>query len=165
MESEVRVLYVQQFESTKKIEQINIHHGIGMEEINQGQFFLLDTKMPRETGPLVNIFLEKCKDNYYYSRIETELNPLVDEAITAFLQHNRKSLFQRIHEIGHFQFKYFSEMIPDNFRTIWLDGLANDLYKLKLCGAGGGGFLLGITFNFEKTQKQLSNYKLIPIAI
>ncbi|MFK8009193.1 MAG: mevalonate kinase [Saprospiraceae bacterium] len=152
-------------ESTEKIEQINIHQGIGTDEINQGQFFLLDTKMQRETGFFVNTFLKKCKNEYYFARIQSELNPLVDEAITAFLNHERKFLFERIHEIGHFQFKYFLEMIPNDFRTIWLDGLADDLYKLKLCGAGGGGFLLGMTFDFKKTQEMLSSYNLIPINI
>jgi len=152
-------------ESAEKIEPINIHEKIGLNQINQGQFFLLDTKMQRKTSPFVNIFLEKCKDEYYFTRIQAELNPLVDEAITAFLNHDQKSLFEQIHEIGHFQFKYFSEMIPSDFRAIWLDGLANNLYKLKLCGAGGGGFLLGMTFDFKKTQGKLSHYNLIPINI
>ena len=152
-------------ESAEKIEQINIHQRTGMDEVNQGQFFLLDTKMPRETEPFVNIFLEKCKDDYYFARIQSELNPLVDEAITHFLNHEREALFERIHEIGHFQFKYFLEMIPIDFRTIWLDGLSNDIYKLKLCGAGGGGFLLGMTFDFKKANEKLSNYNLIPINI
>jgi hypothetical protein len=34
-----------------------------------------------------------------------------------------------------------------------------------LCGAGGGGFFLGMTFDFKKTQEQLSDYNLIPINI
>ena len=152
-------------ESTERIEQVNISEGTGLDKVNRGQFFLLDTKIPRETAQFVNTFLEKCKDEYYFARIQSELNPLVDEAITHFLNHERKSLFKRIHEIGHFQFKYFLEMIPNDYRTIWLDGLANDLYKLKLCGAGGGGFLLGMTFDFKKTQEQLSMYNLIPVNI
>jgi mevalonate kinase len=152
-------------ESTEKIEQISIQKGIGLDETNRGQFFFLDTKIPRKTGPLVNIFLEKCNDEYYFARIQAELNPLVDEAITHFLNHDGQVLFKIIHEISHFQFKYFLEMIPDKFRTIWLNGLANDLYKLKLCGAGGGGFLLGMTFDFKRTQERLSNYNLIPINI
>ena len=56
-------------------------------------------------------------------------------------------------------------MIPTDFRAIWLDGLANNLFKLKLCGAGGGGFLLGMTFDFKKTQETISTYNLIPINI
>lgn len=152
-------------ESTEKIEQVDIHERIDLDENNRGQFFLLDTKIPRETESFVNIFLEKCADDYYFARIQSELNPLVDEAITTFLNQNRTSLFEMIHEIGHFQFKYFLEMIPSDLRTIWLDGLANNLYKLKLCGAGGGGFFLGMTFDFKKTQEQLSDYNLIPINI
>ncbi len=152
-------------ESTEKIEQVNIQEAIELDHYNRGQFFLLDTKISRETGSFVNVFLEKCTDNYYFARIQSELNPLVNEAITTFLNQNRRSLFEMIHEIAHFQFKYFLEMIPNDFRPIWLDGLASDLYKLKLCGAGGGGFLLGMTFDFKKTQEKLSSYNLIPINI
>ncbi|MDB4539046.1 mevalonate kinase [bacterium] len=152
-------------ESWEKIEQINIQKKIDLSDNSQGQFFLLDTKIPRETGQFVNIFLEKCTDGNYFSHIQSELNPLVDEAIACFLNQDRKSLFQIIHEIGHFQLKYFHEMIPTDFRAIWLDGLANNLFKLKLCGAGGGGFLLGMTFDFKKTQETISTYNLIPINI
>ena len=152
-------------ESTEKIEQINIQERIDFDKNNQGQFFLLDTKIPRETGPFVNVFLGKCANDDYFARIQSELNPLVDDAISTFLNQDRKSLFEIIHEIGHFQFKYFLEMIPSDFRTIWLDGLSDDLYKLKLCGAGGGGFLLGMTFDFKKTQETISSYNLIPINI
>jgi len=152
-------------ESSERIEQVDFPKRINLDEHNRGQFFLLNTKMQRETNTFVNIFLEKCTNDYYFARIQSELNPLVDEAITAFLNQDGKSLFEMIHEIGHFQFKYFLEMIPSDFRTIWLDGLANNLYKLKLCGAGGGGFLLGMTFDFKKTQENLANYNLIPINI
>ena len=125
------------------------------------QFFLLDTKIPRKTAPFVNLFLEKCKDDYYFSRLQSELIPDVDEAIAAFLNQDGKLLFDKIHEIGYFQFKYFAEMIPSDFRTIWLDGLASDFYKLKLCGAGGGGFILGLTNDFEKTRTHLADYPLV----
>ncbi len=127
------------------------------------QFFLLDTQIPRQTEPFVNIFLEKCKDDYYYSRLQAELIPNVDDAIAAYTTQNSEILFEKIHRIGHFQFKYFSKMIPSQFRTIWLDGLASDLFKFKLCGAGGGGFLLGFTSDFKQTQKHLSDYQLIAI--
>ena len=32
--------------------------------------------------------------------------------------------------------------------------------KLKVCGAGGGGFILGICTDFEKTQQDLAIYDL-----
>jgi len=119
--------------------------------------FVFDTKIPRKTAPFVQIFLEKCKDKYYLDRCEAELIPLVEEGIQAFLEGNGTLLFENIHEIGYFQFRFFEEMIPNDFKTVWLNGLSSDLYKLKLCGAGGGGFLLGITKDFKRVQSVLGN--------
>ena len=122
--------------------------------------FILDTKIPRETAPLVNLFLEKCKDEYFYKRILTELIPYNDDAIHAILKGDWLLLFELVHEISYFQFKYFKPMIPNAFEGIWVDGLSSDLYKLKLCGAGGGGFILGFTKKFEQTRQHLSNWEL-----
>ena len=127
------------------------------------ELFLLDTKISRQTGPFVNLFLGKCKNDHYFSRLQSEYIPDVDEAISAFLTQNVNVLFEKIHAIGYYQFKYFLEMIPTDFRGVWLNGLASDSFKLKLCGAGGGGFLLGITFDFEKTKRELKDYHLIKI--
>ena len=125
--------------------------------------FLLNTQMPRQTAPLVNIFQERCKDDYYNQRCQSELMPLNNNAIHAFLNANWPLLLECIHEIGYFQYRYFDPMIPQAFRPIWLDGLSGDLYKLKLCGAGGGGFILGFTQNWDKTKAMLGDYKLTPI--
>ena len=115
----------------------------------QNQFFLIDTGISRKTAPLVQIFLEKSKNPNYRNRCDAELIPAVDGAIAAFLNQDRAGLFEQWHEISFFQYKYFQEMIPEAFRQVWLDGLAGSDYKLKLCGAGGGGFILGIG-NSEK---------------
>ena len=122
--------------------------------------FLLDTQMPRKTGPLVNIFLKKCENTIYLYQIQTLLNPLIRTGINNFLAGDWSFLFERFHLIGESQQQWFSEMIPDAFQDIWTEGIANDLYKLKLCGAGGGGFILGMTRDFEKTKNALSNWKL-----
>jgi len=110
----------------------------------KNKFFLIDTGISRKTAPLVNIFLEKSKDTYYRDRCDAELVPAVDESIAAFLSADFDHLFEQWHEISFFQYKYFLEMIPVDFRQVWLDGLAGNDYKLKLCGAGGGGFILGM---------------------
>lgn len=132
-------------------------------DLESHDLFLLDTRMPRKTGPLVNIFLEKSKEEYYMARTTSELIPDTEDAIDNFLNGNEKALFEKMHSISHFQFKYFQEMIPNAFREIWLDGLSSDLYKLKLCGAGGGGFFLGITKDLEQTKKLIKEYELIKI--
>ncbi len=56
-------------------------------------------------------------------------------------------------------------MIPDSFKDIWKKGLDTGEYYLKLCGSGGGGFLLGFTKDFEKTKRLLKtmNIDIIPV--
>jgi mevalonate kinase len=44
-------------------------------------------------------------------------------------------------------------MIPDSIRPVWEQGLKSGAYTLKLCGAGGGGFLLGIAQNTATLEK------------
>ncbi len=46
-------------------------------------------------------------------------------------------------------FDNFQEMIPSNFKKLWTDGIENEDYYLKLCGSGGGGFLIGFTRDID----------------
>ena len=41
-------------------------------------------------------------------------------------------------------------MIPESFHQLWQKGIETNDYYLKLCGSGGGGFILGFTQDFEK---------------
>ncbi len=128
--------------------------------------FLIDTKQSRKTELLVKIFLEKtARSPEFNALILSELVPLVDEAITAFLTNQTAFLFETVHKISWFQHRFFPEMIPMAFKNIWLEGLLGDVYKLKLCGAGGGGFILGFCNNLEQTKKELakSGFGMIPI--
>lgn len=124
-------------------------------------FFLIDTGIRRQTAPFVNLFKKWCKEEMYPLRLEVELIPLVEDGIDAFLQKDKKTLLEVIHGIGHFQFKYFAGMLPTAFRKPWLDALASDHTKLKLCGAGGGGFILGYSTDMQKTKELLADYRLI----
>ncbi len=128
--------------------------------------FLLDTKQSRKTEPLVKIFLEKTAYSPEFNAlILNELVPLVDDAIAAFLSNQPDILFDIVHKIGWFQHRFLPEMIPMPFKNVWLEGLLGDVYKLKLCGAGGGGFILGFCKNIQDTKKELakSGFSIIPI--
>ena len=50
-------------------------------------------------------------------------------------------------------------MIPNKFTKLWDEGIRTDNYFFKLCGSGGGGFLLGFTLDLERTFKNLKDYK------
>ena len=51
-------------------------------------------------------------------------------------------------------------MIPQHFHELWKKGLETNDYYLKLCGSGGGGYILGFTQNFDVAKQSLSDYKL-----
>ncbi|MBP7821829.1 MAG: hypothetical protein KA010_02820 [Saprospiraceae bacterium] len=124
-------------------------------------WYLFDIGTPRTTVHLVNQFLEKCNNMYFQEKIDHQLIPLNSEAIHLFLNNQPEKLFETIHEISYFQWQFFSEMIPDSLRQMWLDGLASDNFKMKLCGAGGGGFALCYAKNSNLTQEQSAH--LIPL--
>lgn len=125
-----------------------------------GGVFLLNTGRPRKTEPLVNLFLEKCKQTAFYDLCKNELMVYSDNCIRAFLASNHEALFENVKVLSQFQYTHFEQMIPPLFREIWRNGLETDNYYLKLCGAGGGGFILGFTKDINVLLKDLDGYQL-----
>ena len=129
----------------------------------RGGIFLLDTGISRETGPLVRIFLSKCEDLAFDELVEDKLGGMGNAAIRAFLSDNWNGLQFLFAEISRFQWDHFQEMIPVAFRAIWSKGLNSPHFRLKLCGAGGGGFLLGMAPDLETAKKELAPHRIIPV--
>lgn len=125
--------------------------------------FLLDTKQARQTEPLVNFFLESLKQENFNKKVETELCIYNENAIEAFLNKDNERLFHYLKLISNFQLQNFPPMIPKGFEGIWEKSLEHNQFTLKLCGAGGGGFILGFTQNWEKTKAILKDFDLIKI--
>lgn len=127
---------------------------------DKGTVFLLNTNRPRRTEPLVNLFLEKCKNPIFMKAFEEELVVSNDKCIHAFLNNKIDELFDELKILSQFQYTHFDAMIPALFKTLWKQGLVTDDYYLKLCGAGGGGFILGFTRDFKKTKELLNTYQV-----
>lgn len=126
-------------------------------------FFLMDTHIPRKTAPFVNGFLDRCEDPSYADLCANQLVPNVNEAITALLKKDWRLLYHAFTQISAFQLAHFDFMIPDAFKNIWKEGLQSDDFKLKICGAGGGGYLLGISRDYERSKELLEGYDLLRI--
>lgn len=124
-------------------------------KFNNLKLFLVDTGHKRSTAPLVKIFKEKMKDEYFNKNIQNQLIELVEIAIQSYLSSQEEALFKTVHEISNFQYRFFEEMILPAYKSIWRQALASSHYKLKLCGAGGGGFILGFSNDEEQTAKSL----------
>lgn len=138
---------------------------VTLPELSQGSggIFLLNTGRDRRTEPLVNLFLEKCKSEDFSALCDRVLNPITDSCIHSFLRADTRSLYEFFRELSDFQFRHFRPMIPPNFQPLWKDGLKSEDYYLKLCGAGGGGFLMGVTRNMEKTKEKLNQLGIQPV--
>lgn len=126
----------------------------------KGGIFLLNTKRSRKTEPLVNLFLEKSRNESFYNLCEDVLKPITNHCIDNFLSVNIDLLLKNFKLLSAFQHEHFSPMIPKLYRDLWGEGLSSDDYSLKLCGAGGGGFLMGITDDFQKVKRVLAAHEL-----
>jgi mevalonate kinase len=51
-------------------------------------------------------------------------------------------------------------MIPAKFHDLWKQGIETNDYYLKLCGSGGGGYILGFTEDLDKAKSALKDYNL-----
>lgn len=127
--------------------------------------FLINTGLKRETGPLVNIFLEKTKNTDTGGIDARHLIRLTNKAIHSIMEGDNKIFFQALKGLSTYQLRHFDPMIPQGFRQLWEEGLANQLYYLKLCGSGGGGFLLGFTNDFPGTRNILKKKGLEVIPV
>ena len=120
--------------------------------------FLMDTGISRETGPLVSSFKSRLNDDKDFKNAVEQLSAINKAAIQSYIMGDRISLFIHFDWISKIQYDFFSEMIPEPLRKLWKTGLDSDVYKLKLCGAGGGGFLMGMVRDQNKFPDELSGF-------
>lgn len=106
------------------------------------RLFLLDSGMARQTAPLVGLFRQRMQeDTALLHELQAHLMPRVAGAIAAVSSADEAALEHNFLQIGTMQARHFAPMIPDPIRDIW----ASDRHVLKLCGAGGGGYFLGMS--------------------
>lgn len=134
--------------------------GIPYQKEGKAAVFLLDSKIIGETEPMVNIFMNKMKNEGFRKMFSEEFAIHTDSCIEDFLQGNVKSLFSNMKNLSKVVLDNFKPMIPAAFHKLWKQGIESNDYYLKLCGSGGGGYILGFTEDYKKAQKTLKDYKL-----
>lgn len=134
--------------------------GIPSQKEGKGAVFLLDSEQIGETEPMVNIFMNKMKNEGFRKMLSEEFVLHTDACIDNFLQGDVKSLFSNVKSLSKVVLKNFKPMIPDAFHKVWAKGINTNDYYLKLCGSGGGGYILGFTEDYPKAQESLKDYKL-----
>ena len=126
----------------------------------KGAVFLLDSGIVGETAPMVSIFMENLKDQGFRKMLQTQFVKHTDACVENFLQGDIKALFSNTKKLSKVVLNNFKPMIPEQFHTIWQKGIDTNDYYLKLCGSGGGGYILGFTQDLEKAKASLQDYKL-----
>ncbi len=129
-------------------------------ELSGGAVFLLDTGMTGETQPLVNYFVQQCENTDFLKKIKTELIPVNEQCIRAYLSGDVETLFLYLKKLSAFTLQYFHPMVPEKVMPVWKEGLKGGHYFLKLCGSGGGGMMLGFSRNFKQTKIELNSFPL-----
>jgi mevalonate kinase len=135
--------------------------GIPTQSTNgKGAVFLLDSGIVGETAPMVNIFMENLKDQGFRKMLKSQFIKHTDACVENFLHGDIKSLFANTKKLSKVVLNNFKPMIPEQFHTLWQNGIETNDYYLKLCGSGGGGYILGFTQDLEKAKVSLKDYKL-----
>ena len=128
--------------------------------IGKGAVFLLDSGKSSETAPMVDIFFKSMENKNYSKIIREDFIKITDSCVEDFLSADFKSLFLDIKKLSKVVLENFKPMIPKNFHQLWAKGIESNDYYLKLCGSGGGGYILGFSEDFEKAKIALKDYKL-----
>tara|TARA_R110002074_G_scaffold208401_3_gene377024 strand:+ start:7723 stop:8661 length:939 start_codon:yes stop_codon:yes gene_type:complete len=126
----------------------------------KGAVFLLDSGIVGETAPMVQIFMEQMKNDGFRKMLKNQFIKHTDACVEDFVNGNIQSLFGNLKQLSHVVLDNFKPMIPAKFHELWKNGIDTNDYYLKLCGSGGGGYILGFTEDFEKAKTSLKDYKL-----
>lgn len=126
----------------------------------KGAVFLLDSGIVGETAPMVSIFMENMKNEGFRSMLKEQFIKHTDACVDDFLKGDIKSLFRNTKQLSKIVLNNFKPMIPNQFHELWKKGIETNDYYLKLCGSGGGGYILGFTEDIERAKAALKGQKL-----
>ena len=126
----------------------------------KGAVFLLDSGIIGETAPMVSIFMENMKNEGFRSMLKNQFIKHTDACVDDFLKGDIKSLFKNTKQLSKVVLNNFKPMIPKQFHELWKNGIETNDYYLKLCGSGGGGYMLGFTENIDTAKEALKAHKL-----
>lgn len=115
--------------------------------------FLVHTGIFSKTDGLVSWFLDQFQCNTHFRNgIERIFVPLSNRLAVGAAYSPSELNLDEIVQLSEFQLDHFEPMIPESFRSHIRYGVETYDFALKLCGSGGGGYLLGFTTNLPKAE-------------
>lgn len=114
--------------------------------------FLVQTHFTAKTGKLVDGFRSDYRRPGYREIINSEYLPLIAQTIRSLLSGEFRKFELSMKSYSHFQLSHFMKMIPDDMQNHFQHGIDTDDFYLKICGSGGGGYMLAISRNRSGTE-------------
>ena len=136
-----------------------LDHDFMSEDIH---IFLIDTKVKSPTAPLVEKFKEIRNNDIYLKKFNDEYIPLVSNCISNLTEKKDEEFFFNLSHLSKMQTEMLGHTIPENVKDFFFYDVEKYGFQVKLCGAGGGGYLLGFCNDIEKTNDfwQNTEYKI-----
>jgi len=127
-------------------------------EEGKNVIFLVNTGIERQTSIMMTQFKKLSSDAAFKNKVQSQLVNHTNNSIQSFLNENPQQLYQNLEQLIQFQLAEMNFFIPEAFQKVISAGIKTGDYFLKLCGAGGGGFMLGFTENWNTTSEKLAPY-------
>ena len=127
--------------------------------------FLINSGNSVKTAPLVDQFIKDCDNPVFKQRIISEYIPLNNSCIEALIDADIKKFSKDVQALSTFQANCFYRMIPPTLHDDWMYGISTGKFTLKLCGSGGGGFMLGFTHFYKEVSERFAEkgIEVIPV--
>ena len=123
--------------------------------------FLLDSRQPRQTAPLVKWFMEQSLLPGFSENLNTSLLPAHEVMVRAWLEADASVFWDALKQVSVFQLEQFEPMVPAPVRPVWRACLAGGDVTLKVCGAGGGGYILGFARSRDAAIQAIPGFPLV----
>ena len=102
---------------------------------------------------------EKMKTEGFRKTLKEEFIRYNNACIDAFLKKDMNPFFKNLKKLSIWAYDHFKPMIPESIYNIWKRGIDTNAYYLKLCGSGGGGYVLGFTQDYDKAKSYLKDFQ------
>jgi mevalonate kinase len=120
--------------------------------LNSYSLFLINAHLQGNTKDLVTGFMEQYKMTNFRQFVDGEYIPVVNQTIESLLASDFMKFDTAITKYSELQLNRFTHLIPDEMRKHFNHGICSNDFHLKICGSGGGGFILGIASDRMKAE-------------
>ena len=105
---------------------------------------LVDTEQVGHTSEMVKIFKEQR--DAFREVFKSEYVASTNQAVASYLAGDMSELKEALKRLSSFAFHHMPWAIPETIRVKWENSLSVPNEVFKLCGSGGGGFMLKFVF-------------------